>query len=125
MDKQELYVLVRNNEYLACVILNHDCNEGYRNIPWHFPCDEDKVLIPHALAVHPKVQKQGIGKIVVTDVIEMARARGMRALRLDILGINYMTEWLYTSMGFRFVTAKDMFYEDTGLTEYKMYELLL
>ena len=27
--------------------------------------------------------------------------------------------------GFRFVQAKDMFYEDTGWTEYKMYERVL
>lgn len=31
-------------------------------------------------------------------------------------------ERLYTCMGFRFVQAKDMFYEDTGWTEYKIFE---
>lgn len=32
-------------------------------------------------------------------------------------------DMLYTKCGFRFVQAKTMFYEDTGWTEYKMFEL--
>ena len=34
-------------------------------------------------------------------------------------------EHLYKSCGFKFVEAKEMFYEDTGWTEYKMFELNL
>ena len=43
-------------------------------------------------------------------------------MRLDILGTNAAAERLYTGMGFQFVQAKTMFYEDTGWTEYKLYE---
>lgn len=46
-------------------------------------------------------------------------------MRLDILGGNTAAERLYRSMGFRFVAAKDMFYEDTGRAEFLMYELML
>ena len=46
-----------------------------------------------------------------------------KAVRLDILGTNTTAEKLYTGCDFRFVQAKTMFYEDTGWTEYKMYEL--
>ena len=48
-----------------------------------------------------------------------------KKVRLDILGTNTAAERLYTGCGFRFVQAKDMFYEDTGWTEYKMYERVL
>ncbi len=48
-----------------------------------------------------------------------------KAVRLDILGTNSVAESLYTSCGFQFVQQKIMFYEDTGWTEYKMYELNL
>lgn len=34
-------------------------------------------------------------------------------------------EHLYTHCGFHFVEAKDMFYEDTGWIEYKMFEMNL
>lgn len=45
-----------------------------------------------------------------------------KTIRLDILGTNSIAEKLYVKCGFRFVQAKPMFYEDTGWTEYKMYE---
>lgn len=48
-----------------------------------------------------------------------------KTVRLDILGTNTAAEKLYTGCGFHFVQAKDMFYEDTGWTEYKMYERIL
>ena len=42
-----------------------------------------------------------------------------KAVRLDILGTNTAAERLYTRCGFRFVQAKQMYYDDTGWTEYK------
>ena len=80
------------------------------------------MLIPHALAVSPALQGQGIGRAVVAQVQDLARRAGKRAVRLDILGTNAAAERLYTGMGFQFVQAKTMFYEDTGWTEYKLYE---
>ena len=53
----------------------------------------------------------------------MTRSDGKKAVRLDILGTNTTAEKLYTGCVFQFVQAKIMFYEDTGWTEYKMYEL--
>ena len=48
--------------------------------------------------------------------------RGKKAVRLDILGTNAGAERLYTGMGFRFVQARTLFYEDTGWTEYRLFE---
>lgn len=86
---------------------------------------EEKVLIPHALAVIPKQQGSGVGKKIVEEILQYARSQGKKAVRLDILGKNEVAEKLYTKCGFKFVQAKTMFYEDTGWTEYKMYELKL
>ncbi len=61
----------------------------------------------------------------MANVLDLARKLGKKSVRLDILGTNYPAEKLYTSMGFRFVQAKEMFYEDTGYTEYRMFELNL
>lgn len=81
------------------------------------------MLIPHALAVSPELHGKGVGTRLVREVTDLARARGKKAVRLDILGTNTAAERLYTKCGFRFVQAKTMFYEDTGWTEYKMFEL--
>lgn len=121
----ELYKLTEDDKMYACVILNSAGNEGYQGVQWSIDCEENEVLIPHALAVAPSEQGQGIGTRLVNEIIRFARSEAKKAIRLDILGTNISAEKLYTKCGFRFVEAKQLFYEDTGLTEYKMYELKL
>ena len=125
LTKGELFTLKENGELLACVILNSACNEGYTGVPWSLNCQDQDVLVPHALAVSPHRQGSGIGKRIVSEILTYARQTGKKAVRLDILGTNSIAEKLYTSCGFQFVQQKTMFYEDTGWTEYKMYELNL
>lgn len=125
IDNGELYVIRRCDGFSACVILNSRWNEGYEGVPWSIECGNGDVLVPHALAVHPSLQGQGIGRKVVGDIIDIARASGMKTVRLDILDGNSAAEKLYTGMGFRFVRAKEMFYEDTGWTGFSMYEMIL
>ena len=123
LQKGELYILRENGILCACVILNESCNEGYQGLPWRISCKAEEIWIPHALAVDPSIQGKGIGRRLMADIRQAAKQKGKKAIRLDILGTNERAERLYTGVGFRFVAAKEMFYEDTGWTEYKMYEL--
>ena len=121
----ELYTLTENDALCACVILNSECNEGYRDCPWSIVCSDDDVLIPHTLAVNPKMQGKGIGKIVVKNVLAIAKSENKKSVRLDVMGACKVAERLYLGCGFQFVAAKNMYYEDKGWTEYKMFELNL
>lgn len=125
IEKGELFVLDGGEDYLACVILNSLWNEGYEGLAWSIECTADEVLVPHALGVNPAVQGTGIGRRVVREIIKLAKAEKKKTVRLDILGGNTAADRLYTGTGFRPVGAKNMFYEDTGWTEYVMYELIL
>lgn len=120
-----MYVLYIDEEITACVVLNSLWNEGYDGLPWSIDCPREKVLVPHALGVRADAQNRGVGKCVVEDIIEIARASGRDTIRLDILSGNAAAERLYTKMGFKYVQEKDMFYEDTGWTKFIMYELVL
>lgn len=123
LENGELYVLDgEEGGYAAAVIVNSLTNEGYAGIRWMLDLKDDEVITPHALAVHPRLQGQGIGKKVVDGVVEIARLNGKRAVRLDVLAGNTPAEKLYTGKGFRFIEAKTMFYEDTGWTEFRMFE---
>ena len=125
LKKQQFFTLKEQNQLYACVILNHDCNEGYNGILWSVECQQEEILSPHALAVIPMKQGSGIGTKVVEEIITYARLQHKKAVRLDILGTNQAAERLYTKCGFQLVQAKEMYYEDTGWTEYKIYELNL
>lgn len=122
LARGELFTLTEQERLLACVILNSACNDGYAGVPWTLDCRPEEVLIPHALAVAPEAQGRGTGRRLVQEIILHAQKTGRKAVRLDILGTNQAAARLYTGCGFRFVQAKPMFYEDTGWTEYKMYE---
>ena len=122
LEKGELYTLAEGGVLYACVILNSECNEGYLGCPWGITCEPEEVLIPHALAVHPRMQGKDIGKIVVGHVLDLAEQEHKKAVRLDVLGACKAAEALYRSCGFAFVAAKNMYYEDTGWTEYRLFE---
>lgn len=125
LSRGELYTLSDGETLCGCVILNSECNEGYAGVPWTRELAPDEVLIPHALAVDPAMHGRGCGKALVREMLNLARSEGKKAVRLDILSGNDAAERLYTRAGFQFVQAKPMFYEDTGWTEYKMFELNL
>lgn len=120
-----LYVFDREHDYIASVILNSAWNEGYEGLPWSLDCARRDILVPHALAVRPDLQGRGIGKAVVDEILRIAREQGKKTVRLDLLKGNLAAERLYTGAGFRYVQTKTMFYEDTGWTDFMMYELLL
>ena len=125
LDRGELFVLEEGGGLCASVILNSACNEGYAGVTWSIECGENEILVPHALAVSPSGQGKGIGRYFMGEILKLAKAEKKKAVRLDILGTNTAAERLYKGCGFHFVQAKDMFYEDTGWTEYKMYERVL
>ena len=125
IENGNLYVFDGRDGIIASVILNSLWNEGYEGVPWSVDCPRESVLVPHALGVRADVQNMGVGEKVVQDIIEIAELTNKKTIRLDILDGNIAAERLYTKMGFQFVRAKDMFYEDTGWTKFAMYELIL
>ena len=62
---------------------------------------------------------------MVAECLATAREKGAECVRLDVLGGNEPAEKLYLAMGFYFVEAKTMYYEDTGWTEFRMFEYKL
>ena len=82
-------------------------------------------LAAQALGVAPERQGRGLAKQLVRQAIHIARTKRQRALRLDVLGTNLPAQKLYTAMGFQYRTTLKLFYEDTGTTDYLLYELVL
>ena len=56
---------------------------------------------------------------------DKAKTAGQKALRLDVLKGNTPAEKLYTHFGFQSRGVVRMYYEDTGWTDYEVYEYLL
>ena len=123
--KGELYLAAEDEEILAAMVLNHDCNEGYREFAWPTEATPEEVTMIHALGVHPRHARQGCAKKMVLFAIETARENHQKVIRLDVLKGNVPAEKLYNGLGFQLLHTLPMFYEDTGWTDFELYEYRL
>lgn len=107
------------------VVLNHDYNEGYRDIHWSVAAEDSELCVIHALGVHPAAAGKGFAKEMTRYAIDLAKEHKLKTIRLDVLGGNLPAERAYTSVGFRYVDTIRMFYEDTGWTDFRLFEYIV
>lgn len=122
LENDELLVGEFSGEYVAAMIVNHKCNEDYKSVRWSVEPEDCKVTIVHALCVLPTLHGKGIAGALVRKVIEIAENTNQKAVRLDVLAGNLPAERLYLKHGFQYVTTTQMYYEDTGWTDFKLFE---
>lgn len=77
------------------------------------------------LAFIRNAAEKAYAKAMVRKAIEIAKREHMKALRLVVLGGNIPAERLYTGLGFKYMDTLQMYYDDTGWTDYKLYEYVL
>lgn len=112
-------------EVVSCMVLNHEANEGYAGTRWPSGASPEEALVLHAFGVLPTWQGHGFAKQMLDHASSHARALGMRAMRLDAVTGSVPAEHLYLHMGFRPVATVPLWYPDTGLIDYTLYELPL
>lgn len=122
IGRGELYIGSIDNTPVSCMVLNHECNEGYKEIQWSAQAANSEILFIHILCVSPAYRGRGIAKEMVRYAANLARAHGMKAIRLDVLYGNLPAVKAYTAMGFQYRGTVRMYYDDTGWTDYEAYE---
>lgn len=125
IDKNELYIGELDGQMVCSMIMNHDSNEGYQRFDWPTLAMPDEITVIHALGVHPNFAGKGYAGDMVRKAISAARDNNQRVIRLDVLRGNLPAEKLYEKHGFIKCATIQMFYEDTGWTDYELYELAL
>ena len=103
IENKELYIGESGGEIVCAAILNHEYNEGYDEAPWQIDADENDTLMVHTLAVSPYYHGKGISVQFVRSIIEAAREKSLRAVRLDIIVGNVAAGKLYEKCGFKFI----------------------
>lgn len=121
----ELYVGWMNGEPVAAMVVVLHEDPEYVDVPWPTPAAEDKVAVIHLLAVHPRARGQHAGAALVREAIRLARTAGMHVMHLDVVSGNLAASRIYLAEGFVFIGAYQIFYEDTGLMDFDMYECVL
>ena len=117
-----LYTGREDGGIAAAMIVNDRSNEGYRQAQWPTPAGDGETAVIHALGVMPHRGGRGLGKEMVRYAIGLAKQQGKKVVRLDVLNGNLPAERLYMGLGFQYVQTVSMFYEDTGWTDFLLYE---
>lgn len=88
----------------------------------------DNELEFRMLAVHPDYQGQGIGRALVTYVLELARNHGLDAVAITTMASMTAAQTMYQTMGFQRAPHRDwnlytagIVDDDTGLETFPVY----
>lgn len=120
-----MYVGELDGRMAAGMVVRQGMDEGYRGAPWLVELEDSRVAVVHTLGVHPELARAGLGLEMVRGALRAAREKGCGTVRLDVLDGNPAAERLYEKAGFRYVGTKQIFYEDTGLADFHLYEHVL
>ena len=120
-----MYTGMLDGVCVAAAVLDHNTTEGYEKVAWAVDALPEEVSVIHALGIHPNYQRQGLSKKLVQALLDIARANGQKAVRLDVLHDNLPAHNLYKKMGFVYRDTLQLYYEDTGLTDFLLYEYVL
>lgn len=103
-----LYVMERDGEICASVIVNQIQPEEYGNINWKYQAQPDEVMVIHLLCVRPSKAGSGVGRAMVQFVVDEARKLNCRAVRLDTGLQNKPAVGLYKKLGFELAGTTSM-----------------
>ena len=95
----------------------------YHAIGWSRQVQDDEVSVIHILAVSPDKQGTGIGSEMVREAINLAKAKGMKSIRLDALATNTPAHKIYERLGFVYKGKQHLYAENTGWTDFFFFEL--
>ena len=86
IEKKNLFILKNNSGIIGCIALSHEKDIEYTDVKWL--TKDDKNLYLHRLAVDPKFQKKGIGKLLMDFAEDYARNNKFISVRLDTFSKN-------------------------------------
>ena len=110
---------------LASAVLTGRDDPMYADAKWPTAAESEEVAVVHLLALHPEARGLGLSHPFLSELLAIARERGKRLVRLDVVQGNYIAEALYLRHGFRFAEERTVRYEDTGEITVRLFECIL
>ena len=65
-----------------------------------------------SIAVHPRHQRKGLGKFLLSDLIKRSRSLRTNHIHLEVKHTNEPAKAFYKSMGFKIIGNRSNFYKD-------------
>mgnify|MGYP000655905343 CR=1 FL=1 len=121
IEKKNLFIFKNDSGLIGCVALSYDKDIEYNDIKWLTKDDEN--LYVHRLAVEPKFQKQGIGRLLMDFAEDYARDKKLKSVRLDTFSKNERNNRFYKSR--KYTQLDDVYFPDQSEFPFHCYEKIL
>lgn len=102
IPKGDMYVLEKENEICASMILNSEQPAEYQKINWLYTAPQEQTLVIHTLCIPPQRAGRGYARQMLKFAVEQAKAQGCKVIRLDTWEGNAPAAKLYRKNRFRF-----------------------
>lgn len=122
IDAGTLYVGELEGALAAGMVLTQGTDKTYGNPPWRVDAADGETAVIHTLGVSPALSGRGLALEMIQGAVAVARERGWKALRLDVLDSNAAAQRLYERAGFVYIETKQIWYKSTGLASFLLYE---
>ena len=117
-----LYLGELEGRLAAGMILTQGTDKTYGEPPWRVDAPDEETAVIHTLGVSPALSGRGLALQMIEGAVALAREKGWRALRLDVLEDNVPAQRLYQRAGFVYIETKQIWYKSTGLASFLLYE---
>lgn len=121
--RKEQYACVEGVEIIGALLLSEDPDGDYDAGIWSRDLKEGEYLSVHVLAVSADCYNSGVGSFMMDECISIARSRGYKAIRLDIVPTNTPAERLYKKKGFVYAGTVDLKRPTAPIPLFDLYEL--
>ena len=121
IEKKNLFILKNNSGIIGCIALSHEKDIEYTDVKWL--TKDDKNLYLHRLAVDPKFQKKGIGKLLMDFAEDYARTNKFISVRLDTFSKNERNNRFYKSR--KYTKLDDVYFPNQSEFPFHCYEKIL
>lgn len=121
-----LFIGVADDGNIACaLVIDRTSAPGYEKVPWKVLAAPEDIGIVHCVATRPAYQGQGYAEKLVREAIDVSRADGLHALRLDTFVDNVRSHGLYSKIGFTNHGTWPIYYNDLGTIGLDLFEYVL
>ncbi len=121
IGRNELYVLLQDNDIVGCIVVSLFMDEEYRSVDWLTENDNNYYI--HRLGVHPKFQGQGFAQRLMDFGENFAREHNALSIRLDTFSQNKRNQKFYEQRGY--IRLRDIFFPKQSEHPFHCYEIVL
>ncbi|HKM34310.1 MAG TPA: GNAT family N-acetyltransferase [Lachnospiraceae bacterium] len=125
VNENALYVVVDDDQIVGTFILRQRPEPAYDTVNWNNSLSYKTIYVIYTLAVHPESLGKNIGDMMMDFIIDEARRKEMKAVRLDVYEGNTPAIHLYEKHRFQYIDTIDLGYSQYGLNWFRLYQYVI